>query len=282
LKEEHSANGVEFVHGVPVHRLRGNLLPLVDLSAELQLRDEARSGFAHDGTVNIVVLQALDRQFGLVVDEISDTEEIVVKPLGHQLKQVGVFAGATIMGDGRVALIIDVTGVAQRAGAVSEVRDRETNGAASTSDAGGAERESVLVVGVGAERRMAIPLSAVSRLEEFDPSDVEHAGDVEVVQYRDSILPLVRVADVTGRTAAAEGSSERLQVVVHDNGRRSVGLVVDRILDIVEEHIVRHEGRTAKGILGSAVIQGRVTDIIDVAGMVDTVAGPPELVSEVA
>ena len=117
---EQAGHGIENIHGAPVYRLRGNLLPLVYLNRELQLARRIRSR----GSINIVVLQADDRQFGLVVDEINDTEEIVVKPLGKQLKTVSCFAGATIMGDGHVALILDVLGLAQMTRVVSDLREQ--------------------------------------------------------------------------------------------------------------------------------------------------------------
>src|SRR5262249_56894986 len=114
LEGDQARVGIEMVHGVPVHRLRGRLLPLVYLDRELQLNEESPDTAGQDA-VNIVVLQADDRQFGLVVDQVNDTEEIVVKPLSKQLKGVSTFAGATIMGDGRAALILDALGLAQRA-----------------------------------------------------------------------------------------------------------------------------------------------------------------------
>src|SRR3981189_1612107 len=118
------AKGIELVHGAPVYRLRGRLLPLVYLNQELKLAADARPATERDGAVNIVVLRADERQFGLVVDEINDTEEIVVKPLRKQLKTVKTFAGSSIMGDGKVALILDVLGLAQRAGVLTETRNR--------------------------------------------------------------------------------------------------------------------------------------------------------------
>ncbi len=117
---EQTGHSIENIHGASVYRLRGNLLPLVDLNRELQCASETSAG----ASVNIVVLQAGDRQFGLVVDDINDTEEIVVKPLSKQLKGVSCFAGATIMGDGHVALILDVMGLAQMAKVVSELREK--------------------------------------------------------------------------------------------------------------------------------------------------------------
>src|SRR5271165_3795881 len=119
VESDQAGKGIELVHGAPVYRLRGQLLPLVYLSRELKLATDARPPAEREGAVNIVVLQADGRQFGLVVDEINDTEEIVVKPLRKQLKTVKVFAGSSIMGDGRVALILDVLGLAQRAGVLS-------------------------------------------------------------------------------------------------------------------------------------------------------------------
>ena len=108
LEPDQAKRGIESIGGSPVYRLRGNLLPLVYLNRQLATDNGDKKS---DGAVNIVVLQADERQFGLVVDEINDTEEIVVKPLGKLFKGLTTFAGATIMGDGRVALILDLGGV---------------------------------------------------------------------------------------------------------------------------------------------------------------------------
>ncbi|MBI3646378.1 MAG: chemotaxis protein CheW [Acidobacteriales bacterium] len=227
---------------------------------------------------NIVVLRAGDQQFGLVVDEINDTEEIVVKPLSKQLKSVNAYAGATIMGDGRVALILDVLGLAQRAHVVSEVRDRalaEKEGKQSLGVADGNQRNAVLLFQYGENGRMAIDLSLVARLEEFPRDTIEVAGDQEAVQYRGQIMPLVWVSEVlqTKRRKAAEAGQESLHVVVYADQGRSVGLVVDRILDIVEESFVMQRQTERKGVLGSAVIQKRVTDILDVPGLIAAADG---------
>ena len=229
---------------------------------------------------NIVVLQADDRPFGLVVDEINDTEEIVVKPLSKQLKSIKTFAGATIMGDGTVALILDVLGLAQRANVVSEVRDQavaEKEGQTLGDDDCENDRNAVLLFQHGENGRMAIDLSVVARLEEFPCNTIEVAGDHEVVQYRGQIMPLIRVSDVleSKRRRAAEAGEESLQVVVYADKGRSVGLVVDRILDIVEESFVIQPQPERKGMLGSAVIQKHVTDILDVHGLIAATAGSP-------
>src|SRR5204863_6055217 len=123
LEAENARSSIELVHGAPVYRLRGRLLPLVYLNRELGLTANSENEGSTDDAVNIVVLQAEDRQFGLVVDGINDTEEIVVKPLSKHLKGLKAYAGATIMGDGKVALILDVLGLAQSASIVSQARD---------------------------------------------------------------------------------------------------------------------------------------------------------------
>ncbi|MEZ4653723.1 MAG: chemotaxis protein CheW [Candidatus Eisenbacteria bacterium] len=218
-------------------------------------------------SLNIVVLSADDRHFGLVVDEINDTEEIVVKPLSKQLKGLSVFAGATIMGDGRVALILDILGMAQRSGVVSQVRDRTLVDSKPQVHGEEVDKQTLLLVGVGEHGRMAIPLSAVARLEEFSGSTIERTGRDEVVQYRGNILPLLRLSSVLPESGSSH-EADPMPVVVYSEDDRSVGLVVDRIIDIVEESVVLQRRSGRSGVLGSAIIQGRVTDVLDVRGLI--------------
>ncbi|MEZ4221949.1 MAG: chemotaxis protein CheA [Polyangiaceae bacterium] len=272
LEREQAETGIEFIQGVPVYRLRGNLLPLVRLDRVLGLTAaDADTTFAsEDGSVNIVVLQADDRSFGLVVDEIRDTEEIVVKPLGKELKTLSVFAGATIMGDGRVALILDVLGLAQRAGAISAGRERIRGEHDAALDAVGAvqEKQTLLIVRVGNGDRLAIPLSLVARLEEFPRERLEQAGARAVVQYRGELLPLLELSRVLGASASAASAADgTVYVVVYSEGDRTVGLVVDQILDIVEEAVRVDTSMVRAGISGTAVIQGRVTELLDAAAL---------------
>jgi two-component system, chemotaxis family, sensor kinase CheA len=279
LDGEDAQKGIELIQGVPVHRLRGRLLPLVYLNRELKVQDEAPD-LSKLPAVNIVILQADERQFGLVVDEINDTEEIVVKPLGKQLKGIKTFAGSTIMGDGRVALILDVLGLAQTSNVVSESRERALSDKEQHVASMVGERQTMLLFQCGADGRMAMDLSLVARLEEFKPEMIECAGDTQVVQYRGQIMPLLRVSDMLAvpnsrKNGHVNGEDKRdlattLQVVVYSERGRSVGLVVDRILDIVEENIVPQQPSKRAGLLGSAVIQQRVTDLLDVRGFVRT------------
>jgi len=266
--------GIEMVHGAPVYRLRGRLLPVVYLNRELQLGRDAGTQGEEGSVANMVVLQADGQEFGLVVDEITDTEEIVVKPLGQQLKGIPAYSGATIMGDGRVALILDILGLAQRAQVISErepalhEKDKEK---AAGSEKTASDHQTVLVVQCGEKARMAIPLSLVARLEEFPASAIELAGTQEVTQYRGQIMPLIRLSRVVDGSAhddARTGAEARLQVVVYAEAGRSVGLVVDRIVDIVDEKLVVQTSARRRGVLGSSVVQKRVTDLLDVPSVV--------------
>jgi two-component system chemotaxis sensor kinase CheA len=269
LDGDHAMKGIETIQGALVYRLRGKLLPLVYLNRELKVEKESEI-LAKSVLANIVVLLADDRQFGLVVDEINDTEEIVVKPLGKQLKGIKTFAGSTIMGDGRVALILDVLGLAQASNVVGENRERNLADKSARTTAKVNEKQTMLLFQCGADGRVAMQLSLVARLEEFKPETIEKAGDRQVVQYRGQIMPLIRVSDFLEgvHTDGKSNGNGAMQVVVYSEQGRSVGLVVDRILDIVDEVIVTQQPSKRDGLLGSAVIQQRVTDLLDVRGLV--------------
>lgn len=270
LEGEQACKGIEHLYGAAVYRLRGQLLPLAYLNEQFKVTAGVpKNGLqAQDEVINIIVLQADGRHFGLVVDEINDTEEIVVKPLGKQLKGLNCFAGATIMGDGRVALILDVVGLAQHANVVAENRDRALADEKARTPDNADQRQTLLLFSVGKDRRMAIPLSLAARLEEFPTARIERTGAQEVVQYRGQILPLIHIADHVAGKVGREAATETLQVVVCNEQGRSYGLIVSQINDIVDEAITIRRDATALGILGSAVVQDRVTDLLDVSGLI--------------
>ncbi|MFZ1918089.1 MAG: chemotaxis protein CheW [Terriglobales bacterium] len=276
----------ELVRGVVSHSLAGDAgkaedgLARVDAASKevVGLLSAVERCVIERNRINIVVLQADGQKFGLVVDEVSDTEEIVVKPLGRHLKNVTVFAGATIMGDGKVALILDVLGLAQHARVVTENRDRtaaEADAKPALEGRHGTERHPVLLFRLGDSGRMAIELSAVARLEEFPAESLEIAGERETVQYRGQIMPLVRLSDAfPGRQRSGDEAVGPLQVVVVYGGSgHNIGLIVDSILDVVDESYVLDRQTARHGVMGSAVVQQRITDVVDVAGLVAPYGG---------
>src|ERR1700730_896480 len=272
LGPDEVAKGIELVHGVPVYRLRERLLPLVYLNQELKLAADQRPATERDGAVNIVVLRADERQFGLVVDEINDTEEIVVKPLRKQLKSVKTFAGSSIMGDGKVALILDVLGLAQRAGVVTETRNRALTEKVTELPATAGEKQTFLLFAGPGDCRMAIPLSTLARLEEFPVAQVEMSGSQWVTQYRGQILPLVRLdvvleerrSRLRALQARPTADGGRIQALVLNQDGHSFGLVVERILDIVEDRADVKSAATRASVLYSVVIGDRVTELLDI------------------
>lgn len=244
---------VENVSGAPVYRLRGKLLPLVWLTTTLG-RDDSHA----DREIYIAVLKADGRQFGLVVDRVLNTEEVVVKPLASRFKDVGCYQGATILGDGRVALILDVQALARRCHLTSADRGSKAEADEHGTVRGNGER---LLITKVADRRVAIPLSMVTRLEEFSTSDIERVGSREVVQYRNEILPLLRLSQLLG--AWSETDVDTVSAIVYSENGHSIALVVDGILDIVDDSSVR-SGLTDNALNGSTVIQNRVTELLDV------------------
>jgi two-component system, chemotaxis family, sensor kinase CheA len=263
-----AGTAVEWIHGAPVYRLRGQLMPLVFLG---QLLGGAPP--ADEAELNIVVLAADNRLFGLVVDDVDDTADIVVKPVGALLRGIAAYAGATILGDGAVALILDVHGIAKSARVLGDKRGAgaAADGSAALS-ASGVGEALVICTTVG-DGQVALPLAAVARLEKIPVARVEHVGLEEVVQVRGDVLPLVRLESLLpDRSATPESAKDMLDVVVHSDGQRSIGLVVEQVLDIVHQEIVFARRGTRPGVRGTLVVKGRVTEPLDVVELLGTAA----------
>ncbi len=260
VEKDDVATNVETIGNSKFYRLRGNLLPLVQLSEQLKLESTEKE---LTGDINIVVVRAENTDFGLIVDRVHDTEEIVVKPLGRQLKELETFSGATIMGDGRVALILDVLGIARGANVAADVsQELERMSEAAALEIEGSEKQSLLLVQVGSDYRFAIPLNDVNRLEEFEAAQIERASGRDVVQYRGGILPLINLQEFFNLEPRVENAVKH--VVVFSNEHRSIGVVVEQILDIVEERLTVDYSKGCSGIQGSAIIQKSITDLLDV------------------
>ncbi|MGG5257726.1 chemotaxis protein CheW [Phycicoccus avicenniae] len=255
---------VEDVAGVQVLRLRERLLTLVDGRSLL----EAPSG--PPGA--IVVLDVEGKVFGLVVDEVLDTEEIVVSALGEHLAGTEVFSGATILGDGAVALILDGSGLATLS-LTGELRPDLL----AQHDVESVSREDarrLVVVRADGERTLGVPLDVVTRLEDLDASAVERLGDGWAVRYRGGIMPLVEVGTVVGGRRAptrighvTDSGADTRAVIVVTRDDQPVGLVVDAIVDIADEdpEVASQAGHRGPGVVGGAVVGGRLVEILDLA-----------------
>ncbi|SDG12907.1 two-component system, chemotaxis family, sensor kinase CheA [Cellulosimicrobium cellulans] len=247
---------IEHVGTAPVFRLRGTLLPLLSLSEVLGLDPES------EGRV-IAVVEADDQRFGVIVDRVLNMEEIVVKALANRLKQIGMYSGATVLGDGGVALILDLQAIARKV-LTSDAADLARAYAQDTTESV-ATVEQMLVVGAG-DRRVAIPLSAVTRLERIRSETIEQVGSREVLQYRGALLPLVRLDQLLG--AAGGPPADELDIVVYTRAGRSIAMAVTEIFDIVEDDARRRSDIDGHGLTGSTVLKDRVTELLDVRSAV--------------
>ncbi|MGL4635877.1 MAG: chemotaxis protein CheW [Beijerinckiaceae bacterium] len=255
---------IEHLHSAPVLRLRERLLPLVELSQVLGL-DSKRSENWSDAF--IVVCQVGTMKFGMVVDSVLQTEEIVVKPVSARIRHLSCYSGATILGDGSVIMILDPNGLVQHVGTVAEAHnDNSLDAAAADLLAHAASTMLVFRAGNGGPK--AVPLAMVTRLEEVDVSRIETANGQKLLQYRGRLMRLIPCQnDVTIKETGTQ------PVLVFATGNAVVGLMVDEIIDIVEDQLDMGMGGGEPGVIGSAVIRGRATDILDVAYFVPELAG---------
>nr|USU32122.1 hybrid sensor histidine kinase/response regulator [Methylobacterium sp. OTU13CASTA1] len=253
--DKSTAQQVERINGSPVLRLRERLLPIVTLTGVLGQAASAApidSGF-------VVVAQVGRQRFGILVDEVFHTEEIVVKPMSSKLRHLPLFAGNTILGDGAVVLIVDPNGIAQQVSQSAQSGAIPVEAEAEETEAADA-KATLLVFKGGAGSYKAVPLSLVTRLEEIDAAKVEWVGGRPLIQYRGRLMPLVPAdSSITIRDSGTQA------LVVFSDGERAMGLVVDEIVDIVEERLDVEISADRSDLIGSAVLRGRATEIINIA-----------------
>lgn len=255
-----SVHKIERIQGTPVLRLRNRLLPLVSLRGLLKIEgvdDTTETDFAEEETF-VIVTQVGQSVFGIIVDRVYDTEEIVVKPTSPVLRNLSVFSGNTILGDGSVIMILDPNGIAGEVGEVVAADHIEAEEAQQqiSSDQ---DRETLLLFKGGDDVPKAVPLALVARLEEIEGENIEFSNGKPITQYRGKLMPLIPVAD----NIEVNAESGRQPVLVFTDGDRSMGLVVNEIIDIIEDRLSIELGSEKKGVFGSAIISGSATDIID-------------------
>jgi len=267
-----SGSFIEQINGTPVLRLRGQLLPLVHLGDLLMLGDPAdlAGGMLGEsaGEHYIVINQFGASRFGIIVDRVFDTEEIVVKPVAPILRQITMFSGNTILGDGSVIMILDPSGIARAVGIgtqpanASQPADGELPGSVAQGSNG---KTALLLFRAGGAELKAVPLSLVSRLEEVERSRIEWVNNALVTQYRGQLMPLISIAPAgaTDPLNDSAGGSTRQPVLVFADGDRTMGLMVDEIVNVVEEDLNVSLRGERPGFLGTAIVSTRATAIID-------------------
>jgi two-component system chemotaxis sensor kinase CheA len=261
---------IEWIGCSPVMRLRGALLPLLHLAEVLEVGEACLDGSA---SLDVVVLQAGETQFGLVVEAVQDSGEIVVKPLGRHLRDQWAFSGTTIMGDGSVALILDVLGLAQHhalavdAEVVADHIDQSTGSGAS-------DAISLLLCRVG-DQKVALPLSIIDRLEVFPAAAVTSAAGREVLHYRERLVEVVRLDDYVGRSGGIAEDGAELSALIIAHGGEVTAMVVDQILEVATSDLAVHRTSERPPVALSTVIGGEVVDLVDVDALITMAAGSP-------
>ncbi|AWB25402.1 hybrid sensor histidine kinase/response regulator [Methylobacterium currus] len=252
-------HAVERINGSPVLRLRDRLLPIVPVAKMLGLDAPDAPASSDEGFV--VVSQVGRQRFGILVDGVFHTEEIVVKPMSTKLRHIPLFSGNTILGDGAVVLIIDPNGVARMVGSgTASGQPGEVEAEAEGEETGADQAVTLLVFKGGGDALKAVPLSLVTRLEEIDAAKIEWVGGRPLIQYRGRLMPLVPADPAQGMKR--EGAQA---LVVFSDGERSMGLVVDEIVDIVDEVLDVELVTERSDLIGSAVVRNRATEIVNIA-----------------
>jgi two-component system chemotaxis sensor kinase CheA len=264
---EQAAKTIEWIEGAPLYRLRGKLLPLVFLDRLLMPAGEHKSASERDSF--IAVLDVDGRRYGLVVDGLADPEEIVVKPLSAVLKVIGLYSGATVLGNADLALILDPGAIAVKAG-VTMSADRDAEGADSEEEDTNAAKGMEYLLVEAAGRRAAVPLADVLRIEQIPLSRIEFIGDRPVLNFEGQLMP---VEDSGGVLAAAEANSAsqtdrepQIIVVVCREGNRHVGIAVSHVLDVAAGGDLFEAG-TSQRTGGVTLLKDRVTGVVDLAGV---------------
>ena len=244
---------IELINDTPVLRLRDRLLPLVNLNDLLAL------GASHNDDTGsyIVVAQVGASLLGIIVDRVFDTEEIVVKPVAPILRHVTMFSGNTILGDGSAIMILDPNGIARATGIGSGSGASKAVSANATDQQRSTDLTAMLLFRAGSDQKMAVPLGLVARLEDIPRDRIEISCGTPVTQYRGKLMPLVALSD------HSDADRPRQPVLVFNDHDRSMGLMVDEIVDVVEDRLNIELSGARTGLLGTAVIGGHATDVID-------------------
>jgi two-component system chemotaxis sensor kinase CheA len=227
-----SEHRIEMIKDTPVLRLRNRLLPLVYLGDCLKLANADEHVLTEGAEVFVVVSQVGSYTFGIVVDRVFDTEEIVVKPVTPLLRDIAMFSGNTILGDGSVIMILDPNGIAAST-SDTKVGERSDSDQEQAHALATVDTTTMLVFRAGNDEPKTVPLSLVARLEEIDVDTVEYSNGQSLVQYRGKLMPLVKMDE-----NCELRESGRQPILVFADGDHSMGLVVDEIVDIVESRLV--------------------------------------------
>ncbi len=261
VSAESGAAAIEWIDNAPLYRLRGKLLPLVFLDRLLVPNGQHTPVDQRENF--IAVLDADGRQFGLVVDGLADPEEIVVKPLSAALKGIGLYSGATVLGNGELALILDPGAIAMKAGVTMAGEEEETARIAEDETVTDITAAEFLLVEVSG-RNAAVPLVDVLRIEQLPVSRIEYIGYRPVLNFEGQLLPVEDTGGIL--TAVQENPETPIIVVVCRDAGRQVGIAVSHVLDVASGSDLFEAGTTQRTD-GVTLLKNRVTGIVNLGGV---------------
>ncbi len=250
----------------PLFKEEGAPQPVAREHQSEQARNETERRQSASSALNIVVVSTGAMRYGLIVDRLHDSEEIVIKPLGRHLQQCQGYAGATIMGDGRIALILDVSNIARMAGLTSldgSERAKELNEAAKEAITKTRDKQSLLTFSSSATEQFGVPLNQVERVEKIKRQDIEEIGGRRVMQYRGGSLPLISIDEVS--SVMPLDDREDLLVIVFHLAGKDVGLLAIGPIDAIEISAdIDDVTLKQPGIMGSTIIGGKTTMLVNI------------------
>ncbi len=257
---ENNLHSVEKINNSRVLKLREKILPLIDLGEILGVGSQFENTSPE---YSIVVAQVNDLCFGIIVREIFDTQEIVVKPIARLLRDINLYTGSTILGDGRVVIILDMARLAARVSTSNAVISKTKGNNMNEAQALAAKIDTLLVFKIQDAAPKAVSLSMVTRLEEFPLKSIENLNGRLVTQYRGELLPL-HFEGTDLKTLLAHADSTCISALIFSDGVNSIGLLAKEISDTVDEAIKLDVRGERPGVCGIAVVQGKATEIVDV------------------
>lgn len=262
-----SRRALEIIHGKNFYRLRGNLLPIINIYEVFE--NNLDVNYHEQDEINVVVLHSQGQFFGLAVDEIVDTYDIVVKPLAKFLSSLSIYSGATVLGDGSVAFILDILGIAQKCLAQEGRENENRKELVEGSNYDDSEIKEYVLIDLGVKTKYAISSSMVKRLEEYRSDAFEYSGTQKVLRYRGQILPIISLANVLGNHYSAD-ENDTVSVIVVSMNDQLFGIEVFKTIDIfstqayLDKSFVSH-----RCIEGNLIEENEIIVVINLETVVD-------------
>lgn len=273
LERNKQIDSLEIINGSPVYRQRGKLVPLIHIRDALDIkRNTTTSSLKDPDVLTFVIVKNDNRIFGLVIDKVLERQEIVVKPLSRSIKNLKVYSGATILGSGKVALILDISGIGERVQIDKDLSDIRNTGDSIVKNLREKNMSQYLVFKTEDNSRLSVPLGSVLRLETIPLKSIEKIGEWKVIQYRDQVLPLLDIVQglpTSNSTQDLENSFHAQgKVIVYKSGEKTVGIMIHAIIDIAYGEDEKKYDPTRDYILYNLVLKGKVTEVLDVDSLI--------------